>query len=333
MGRIMANNDKDNDFKMISFVLPVLDEGPGLPELHQKIGHIMAELKIEYEMIFIDDGSQDDSFKTLVNLREKDERIKIIQFRRNFGKAAAYMAGFEAANGDVIATMDTDLQDDPNELPLFLDKLHEGYDLVIGWKYQGKGAPSKALPSKIFNKVVAIVSGLPLHDFNCPFKVYRRELVDELEIYGELHRYIPVIAHARGFTISEVKISNHPRKYGRSKYGLERFLRGMFDLITVIFISRFAKRPLHLLGLTGIIATLFGTGIISLFVIAHFLHVAGILPDASWNIHDRPAISLGILLLIVGVQFFSIGLIGELIVNSRHARASDGDYSIKNRIV
>ncbi|OGL45631.1 MAG: glycosyl transferase family 2 [Candidatus Schekmanbacteria bacterium RBG_13_48_7] len=321
--------DSSEQEQFISFVLPVYNEKDNLQELYDRITKIMKTQTYRYELLFIDDGSSDDSFDVLKEIYKKDIRVRVIQFRRNFGKAAAYNAGFQNAKGDIIITMDTDLQDEPEEIPLFIDKMKEGFDLVTGWKHEGKGPLTKSLPSKIFNRVVSFITGIRIHDFNCPFKAYRKEVLKEIEIYGELHRYIPVLARSKGFSIAEIKIKNLPRKYGQSKYGIERFIRGMLDLLTVIFITRFAKRPLHFLGIGGLFSSLAGLAILLFYICAHFLYKAGILISRGWNIHDRPAISLGLLLMIVGIQFFSIGLIAELIVSSKRISLSDSGYTIR----
>jgi len=315
--------------RLVSFVLPVFDERENLVELHGQIAAVMARRDDDYELVFVDDGSTDGSIEVLAELKRQDPRVRVVQLRRNFGKAAAYSAGFENARGEIVITMDTDLQDDPAEIPLFIEGIDRGFDMVVGWKHEGKGPANKSLPSKFFNRVVRRITGIPLHDFNCPFKAYRRQVLTEIEVYGELHRYIPVLARARGFTMTEVKIKNLPRRYGTSKYGLERYLRGMLDLITISFITRFAERPMHLLGLGGILACVFGAGVVSFFVAAHFLYVLDVVTDKAWNIHDRPALNLGILTMVVGLQFFSIGLLGELFVTSRHSSRQDKGYSIK----
>jgi glycosyltransferase involved in cell wall biosynthesis len=324
----MANSN-DTGPRLISFVLPVYDEESSLKELHAQITTAMQGLPDEYELVFVDDGSTDRSFEVLQELRRQDRRVRIVQLRRNFGKAAAYSAGFDNARGELVITMDTDLQDDPAEIPLFVNKIDEGFDMVVGWKHEGKGALHKSLPSRIFNKVVTRITGIKLHDFNCPFKAYRIQVLREIRVYGELHRYIPVMASAKGFSFAEIKIRNLPRRSGKSKYGMERYLRGMLDLLTISFITRFAKRPMHLLGLSGILACSVGLGTVAFFVIAHILYKMGFLLSSGWDIHDRPALSLGILLLVVGVQFFSLGLLSELLIARPEAGSSDRGYSIK----
>jgi glycosyltransferase involved in cell wall biosynthesis len=315
--------------RLISFVLPVYDEEANLEELHAKITDVMRGRDDDYEMVFVDDGSTDGSIRVLSRLRRDDARIRIVQLRRNFGKAAAYSAGFDNARGEIVITMDTDLQDDPAEIPLFIEKIDEGYDMVVGWKHEGKGPMGKSLPSKFFNRVVRTITGIPLNDFNCPFKAYRKDVLQEIAVYGELHRYIPVMARARGFSLTEIKVKNLPRKAGTSKYGLERYLRGMLDLLTISFITRFAKRPMHLLGTGGLLACLVGFGTLFFFIAAHVLYRLDLLTDPGWNIHDRPALSLGILLVVVGVQFFSLGLLGELLVTKSTPGMDGKGYSIK----
>jgi glycosyltransferase involved in cell wall biosynthesis len=313
----------------LSFVLPVYNERESLSPLHQKIVQTMAARSETFEMVFVDDGSTDGSIEVLATLHRSDSRVKVVQFRRNFGKSAAYSAGFEQARGEFIITMDTDLQDDPAEIPAFLEKLAEAYDVVSGWKHEGKGSLEKSLPSRFFNGVVRRATGIPLHDFNCPFKAYRREVLQEIHIYGELHRFIPVLAHSRGFTIVEIKIKNLPRQFGHSKFGLKRYLRGMLDLMTFLFITRFANRPMHLLGLAGLVTSALGSTVLLFFLGADVLHRLSVLPGNEWNIHDRPALSLSILLMLIGVQFLTIGLLGELMERKNSARISDQTYSIK----
>jgi len=290
----------------LSVVIPVFNEAENLEGLYQKLTRTL-EARPDYELIFVDDGSQDGSFEILRQLHDKDGKVKVIQFRRNFGKSVAYMAGFKEAEGNVVITMDGDLQDDPAEIPKFLDKIDEGFDLVNGWKYKGKGR--RSLSSWVFNFVVSRMSGLKLHDFNCPFKAYRKEVVKDLKIYGELYRFIPALVWWQGWQVGELKIENYPRKFGKSKYGLERFWRGFFDLLTVLFLSRYTRRPLHLFGGVGAIFFILG------FAIEAYLTVLKI--GFGQLIHLRyPLFFLGILLMIVGAQFVSIGLLGEMLASS-----------------
>ena len=314
--------------RLISFVLPLYNEDGNLQDLYQKITAVMTNQPDDYELLFIDDGSTDSSFDVLHDIQANDKKVKVIRFRRNFGKAAAYSAGFQKARGEIIITMDTDLQDDPDDIPLFIAKINEGYDLVVGWRQKRKAPLEKTLPSKIFNKIVPLVTGVKLHDCNCPFKAYRKEVIEEIKVHGELHRYIPVLASSKGFSLTEISVSNLPRVYGESKYGIARYPQGMLDLLTILFITRFSKRPLHLLGLGGIVACLLGLGVLLFLVFAHFLYSFGMLTESSWIIHDRPAMSLGILLMIVGTQFFSIGLLGELLVTENASNVNDKGYSI-----
>ena len=321
-------DNKKNTF-FISIVLPLHNEEGNLQILYQSISKVMKNFSDNYELIFIDDGSTDDSFNILKKIQQKDKKLKLIQFRTNFGKTAAYRAGFHYAKGEIILTMDTDLQDDPNDIPYFINKINEGYDMVVGWRHKRKDSLGKTLSSKIFNRVVSYATRIHLHDFNCPFKAYRKEVLKEINIHGELHRFIPVLAVSKGFSFSEIKINNLARLYGKSKYGKERFFRGMMDLLTVIFITRFEKRPLHFLGITGVVACMIGFCILLFLVSAHFFHVFGMLTNPSWNFHDRPALSLGILMFIVGTQCFSIGLLGELLINQNSFSESNKGYSIK----
>jgi len=316
--------------RLVSFVLPVYDEQGSLEELHRRITAVMRERGDDWELLFVDDGSTDGSPAVLERLARGDARVRVITLRRNFGKAAAYSAGFEHARGTVVVTMDSDLQDDPAEIPLFLEQIARGHDMAVGWKHEGKGPLGKSLPSRFFNRVVRWITGIPLHDFNCPFKAYRAEVLREIQVYGELHRYIPVLARARGFSLAEVKIRNLPRLSGRSKYGLERYVRGMLDLLTISFITRFARRPMHLLGLGGILTCALGLSTLLFFLAAHIAYRTGLTADRGWNLHDRPALTLAVLLVVVGIQFFSIGLIGELMVNRAGSAASDRGYSIRS---
>jgi glycosyltransferase involved in cell wall biosynthesis len=311
----------------ISVVVPLLNEAESLRPLHAVIDAALAGIAVSggAEIIFVDDGSTDGSMAVLRELYAADPRVQVIQLRRNFGKSAALAAGFVAAQGEYIVTLDADLQDVPAEIPsLLAPLLTDDADLVSGWKADRQDPLSKTLPSAIFNRVVRIVSGVPLHDFNCGFKAYRREVVEEVPLYGEMHRYIPVLAHFRGFKVAEVQVPHRARKFGRSKFGPSRFIRGFFDLLTVVFLTQYTRRPLHLFGLIGLIT--FGLGFAINAYLA-FLKLA-----LGEPIGHRPLLTLGVLLMIVGSQFVVFGLLGEMIAH--HARTgSDGhhprDYSIR----
>ncbi len=311
----------------LSVVVPLLNEAESLRPLHQEISTALSHLTLpgNAEIIFVDDGSTDGSFSVLRDLHEADPRVQAIQLRRNFGKSAALAAGFAAASGEYIITLDADLQDVPAEFPTLLAPLlSDDADLVSGWKSDRQDPLSKTLPSALFNRVVRVVSGVPLHDFNCGFKAYRREVVEEVPLYGEMHRYIPVLAHFRGFKVAEVRVPHRSRKFGHSKFGPGRFIRGFFDLLTVVFLTQYTRRPLHLFGLIGLLT--FGLG----FAIDAYLAFLKLVLGEP--IGDRPLLTLGVLLMIVGSQFVVFGLLGEMIAH--HARTSGDsrhprDYSVR----
>ncbi len=300
----------------LSVVIPMLNEEESLEELARRIKAAVEPLGLSYEIIFVDDGSTDQSAARIIELHRRDRRIKLISLRRNYGKAAALAAGFRAAAGERVITMDADLQDDPEEIPRLLAKLDEGYDLVSGWKKVRRDPWSKRFFSKIYNYFTSLFSGVRLHDFNCGLKAYRREVVKSFNIYGELHRYLPVIAHRSGFRVTELPVTHHPRRFGRSKYGAARFLRGAFDLLTVTFLTRYKNRPLHFFGVWGMLCTLGGSVILTVLAVQKILFGA--------HLSRRPLLFLGLLLVIIGVQFFSIGLLGEMITESRAETAEAG---------
>ncbi len=304
----------------VSIVVPLLNERDNLEPLWSQIQEAMTPLKRRYEVIFVDDGSADNSFQILEKLHAEHRQVKAIQFRMNHGKSAALAVGFEMACGDVIITMDADLQDDPAEIPNLLNKLQEGYDLVSGWKFKRHDPISKTIPSKLFNKVTAVISGINIHDFNCGLKAYRREVIESIRVYGELHRYLPVLAHWKGFRIGEIKVRHHPRIHGRSKFGLSRFINGFLDLLTVSFLTKYTRRPMHLFGVLGLVLFLAGL-VINLYLTYLWLQKVGI--------GRRPLLFLGILLVIVGVQFLLMGLIGEMITRQEGDRDA---YTIKRTL-
>jgi glycosyltransferase involved in cell wall biosynthesis len=306
----------------LSFVIPAFNEAESLDQLYKEILENINDH--QYEIVFVDDGSSDGSFEKMQALASKDTNVKIIQFRKNFGKAAGLQSGFDVADGDVIFTMDADLQDDPKEIPNFLKKLEEGYDLVTGWKRKRKDPISKTWPSKLANSVMSNSFKLKLHDYNCGFKAYRKEVVDELDVYGEMHRYIPALAHAKGFKVAEIPVNHRKREFGRSKYGAERFFRSFLDLLTVKLVTGFTHSPLYLFGRIGTGFSLTG------FIIALYLTVMKL--GFGYPLSNRPLLYLATLLIIIGLQFFSIGLLGELIVNQSRKANKDKKISIKQKI-
>jgi glycosyltransferase involved in cell wall biosynthesis len=311
----------------LSVVIPLRDEAESLRQLYAELSDALAALDLgDYELIFIDDGSTDDSAAILAELYQADRSVQVIQFRRNFGKSAALSAGFQAAAGDYVVTLDADLQDVPAELPkLLAPVVADEFDLVSGWKTPRHDPLTKTLPSALFNRVVRWATGIKLHDFNCGFKAYRREVVEEVRLYGELHRYIPVLAHFRGFRVGEIPVQHRPRRHGRSKFGLERYFRGFFDLLTVLFLNHYTRRPLHLFGWLGLLA--FGTG----FLIDAYLAVLKL--GFGEPIGHRPLLTFGVLLMVIGALFVVFGLLGEMIAyQTRLILGDDGgriDFSIR----
>lgn len=299
----------------VSVVVPVYNEEGNIRELHRRLIGALDGLALPYELILIDDGSRDGTWRAIAALADEDSRLAALRHRRNFGKARALASGFAVARGDVVVTMDGDLQDDPDELPRFLEKLGEGYDLVSGWKQRRQDPLGKTFPSRFFNLAVRRVSGVPLHDFNCGFKAYRLDVVRSIRLYGELHRFTPVLAHAEGFRVGELPVRHHPRRWGQSKYGWKRLVKGFLDLLTVTFLTQYRQRPMHLLGLPGLLALILGVAI-GLFLTAEKLL-------AGATIGTRPLLLLAVLLVVIGAQFFGLGLIGELLAHGSNApRAS-----------
>ena len=299
---------------MISVVVPVHDEERSVALLYDELRSALDQLHTPWEAIFVDDGSTDGTFSALTRLHDTTGNVRVVRLRRNFGKAAALVAGFDQARGEIVVTIDGDLQDDPAEIPRLLAKLDEGFDLVTGWKTRRRDPLSRRVLSRLFNSVTSRFSGLRLHDMNCGLKAYRAEVVHGLRLYGELHRFIPVLAHYRGFRIAELPVNHRPREHGRSRYGIERYVRGFLDLLTVSFIGRYRHRPLHLFGGLGLLLSLLGVAIlIYLTIDKAFGHAIG----------GRPLLTLGVLLVVVGMQFFSLGLISEMITSHHEERAQE----------
>ena len=297
---------------MISVVVPVHNEERSIGLLHEELQAALDPLGEEWEAVYVDDGSTDESFSALTRLHSREDNVRVVRLRRNFGKAAALAAGFAQAGGERVVTIDGDLQDDPSEIPQLLAKLEEGFDVVSGWKTRRRDPLSRRLPSKLFNWVTGWMSGLRLHDMNCGLKAYRAEVVHNLVLYGELHRFIPVLAHEQGYRVAELPVNHRPREHGRSRYGLERYLRGFLDLLTVSFMGRYRHRPLHLFGGLGLL--LGGSGVVLLV----YLTIVKLMGHA---IGQRPLLTLGVLLVVVGMQFFTLGLISEMITSHHEERA------------
>ncbi|MBN2425556.1 MAG: glycosyltransferase family 2 protein [Calditrichaceae bacterium] len=292
----------------ISIVIPLYNEQDSLQELTDNIVQALSPIEKEYELLFIDDGSSDNSCQVLREIKKTTPQVKIIRLRKNFGKSAALAEGFKKAKGKLVFTMDADMQDDPAEIPKMIKKLEEGYDLVSGWKKKRNDPLNKTIPSKFFNLITRILTGIKIHDFNCGFKLYKNEVIKTIPVYGELHRYLPVLAHWQGFKVGEIDVRHHARKHGKSKFGTRRLFNGFFDLLTVLFITRYRHKPLHLFGFIGLLFIFLGI-LISLYLTIQWFQGLGI--------GQRPLLFLGILLLIVGVQSFSLGLIGGMLTSQR----------------
>jgi len=316
----VINNVKQFRFKKISIIIPLLNEEESIRPLVEEINNAVSTISPEHEILFIDDGSTDNSLKIIKELARTNKKIRYISFRKNYGKSAALNVGFKNATGDIVITMDADLQDDPDEIPNLLSKLDDGYDLVSGWKKKRFDPFVKKHSSRFFNFVTGLLTGIKIHDFNCGLKAYRKEVVRNIDVHGELHRYIPVMAYWKGFRVSEIIVKHHPRRYGKTKFGVSRFFKGFVDLITVIFTTRYIQRPMHLFGLVGGLFFFLGVLVDGFLAYEWLFH--------SKYINNRPLFFLGILLIIVGIQFFSVGLLGEIMV---HNSNFEEDYNIKEK--
>jgi glycosyltransferase involved in cell wall biosynthesis len=300
----------------ISVVVPLFNEAATLRPLYVELCGALDPLGLEWEVVFVDDGSTDGSYAELTRLHAEVENVRVVRLRRNFGKAAALTAGFLEASGHTIVTMDADLQDDPAEIPRLLERLDEGFDVVSGWKAERHDPLSRRLFSKVFNGTIRLLSGVRLHDVNCGLKAYRAEVTQDVRIYGELHRFLPVLAHYRGYGVAELPVNHRPRRHGRSRYGIERYLRAFLDLLTVSFIERYRYRPLHLFGNLGLILAGVGGTILAYLTV---LKIGGA------GIGQRPLLLLGVLLVVVGIQLLSLGLVGEMLTSQNEARTSAGE--------
>lgn len=305
-----TTQSSDRQKPEISIVIPLRDEEESLAELSDLINQVL-ENKYVYEVIFVDDGSRDESWKVITQLHERDpQKIRGLRFRRNYGKSYALQSGFNKAGGRYIVTMDADLQDDPSEIPAMVDMLKNGYDLVSGWKKKRHDPVSKTIPSKLFNIGTSWVTGIRLHDFNCGLKAYKREVIENINLYGEMHRFVPLLANWEGFNrIGEKVVEHHPRKYGHTKFGVSRGMKGFLDLVTLMFINKFVQRPMHFFGTIGTVSLIVGGGITCYLIIMRLFF--------QEYLTNRPLFLFGIMLLLLGAQFFSIGFLGEMIINHK----------------
>lgn len=306
----------------VSIVIPGLNEAESLPELEKGIRDALLG-KEEYELIFVDDGSTDDSWKVMNDLRRDNPRVRAVRLRKNFGKAMGLSAGFSRVRGDVVIMMDADLQDDPAELPKFIAKIDAGFDVVVGWKVKRHDPANRLVLTRIFNGTVRWVTGVKLHDMNCGFKAYRREVIRTIPVYGDLFRFIPALAAWEGFRVTEIPITHHARKHGTSRYGLERILRGFFDLLSINFLTKYSRRPMHLFGLIGLVMSTVG------FLIDAYLTVLWFL---GHKIGDRPLLLLGSILIVLGIQFFSMGFIVEFLTYLYQKRLRASDLPVREEI-
>ncbi len=311
--------------RLISIVVPVYNEVDSLEQLHREINAAAVQHGLKIEIIFVDDGSRDGSWEIIKAIASKDARVRALRFRTNFGKAAALSAGFKEVRGPICMTMDADLQDDPQEIPNFIRMIDSGLDVVSGWKKKRNDPFYKVLPSRIFNRLVGKLTRVNLHDHNCGMKCYRREVLQEVRLYGELHRFIPVLAAARGFSVGELVINHRARKFGKSKYGFRRYMRGFLDLLTVKFITSFSQRPQHFLGSVGLFS--FGMGMLGLFYLAITWIIRAVYPEAPFEpLHNRPLMIYSLGGVLLGAQLFSMGILAEL-MTAYQSRNQDG-YSI-----
>ncbi|MDW8115131.1 MAG: glycosyltransferase family 2 protein [Geminocystis sp.] len=306
----------------LSIVVPIYNEEDNIPILIQSIEESLKDTGYEYEIVCVDDGSQDCSLKILKNLAMVNPRLRVVALRRNYGQTAAMAAGFENSRGQFIVTLDGDLQNDPADIPLLLAKLQEGYDLVSGWRrHRRDDTITRVVPSKVANWLISRITGVALHDYGCSLKAYRKELIDDLNLYGELHRFLPVLAYIEGARITEIPVTHHPRRFGKSKYGLGRTFRVILDLFTIFFIKKFLTRPMHIFGFFGLISLFLG------FIIGAYLSFLKLALGES--IGDRPLLILSVLLVLAGVQLFSFGLLAELLIRTYHESQKRPIYRIR----
>lgn len=302
----------------LSFIIPTKDEQDSLVSLYEELMNTMKKIDTNYEIIFVDDGSVDDTYEELKRLHNLDKRVTVVRLRGNFGKSIALQTGFNLAKGEIILTLDADLQDNPQEIPRFLDKINEGYDLVSGWKKIRHDPISKVIPSRIINFIARTITGVPIHDLNCGFKAYKREVTETLNLYGELYRFIPIFAAKENFLVGEIAVVHRARKYGKTKFGWGRGVKGVLDLITVVFLTGYLRRPGHFFGGIGLISFIVG------FIVGLYITYLRL---TTGTIQDRgPLLFLGMLLMIIGIQLISTGLLAEMLLSFNQKQKSVSNY-------
>ena len=314
----------------LSIIIPVLNEEDSIGQLHCEISEVAEKNGYQIQIVFVDDGSTDRSWQVMQTLHESDDRIHCLRFRRNFGKAAALRAGASVATGELLVTMDADLQDDPAEIPALIEKLGDDHDLISGWKEVRHDPIGKTIPSKVFNWLVGFLTGVKLHDHNCGFKIYRREIFDEVKLYGEMHRFVPVLAAAKGFRVGELAVNHRPRTHGVSKYGWSRLPKGFLDLLTVSFLTGYNQRPQHVLGMLGM-SSFFVGAVGLIYMMIYWVLRMSFDAFADWTpLHQRPLVLFSMGALLLGTQLLCMGFLAELIV----ARGQEGKepYSIRDEI-
>jgi glycosyltransferase involved in cell wall biosynthesis len=309
----------------ITVVLPVLNEEESLPLLHQRLTEVLSESGYGYEIIVVDDGSTDRSFGIMRDLQASDEHLRVVRFRRNYGQTAAFSAGFDRARGDVVITMDADLQNDPADIPALIAKMAEGYDVVSGWRMDRKDRfLDRRLPSILANRLIGWTTGVRIHDYGCSLKAYRRDVLADVRLYGELHRFIPALAHAAGARVTEMPVSHHPRRFGKAKYGLSRTLKVLLDILAVRFLTSFSTRPIHIFGLLGLTSFLVGVAVLIYLAIVRIFLLQ--------SIGDRPLTLLGILLTMLGVQLVTSGLLAELVTRTYYESQGKPIYTVREEL-
>lgn len=306
----------------LSVIIPLFNEEENIEPLYLRLKEVLEGLEIDYEMVIIDDGSTDTGFAILKRLHEADHLLKVVQLRRNFGQTAAFAAGFDHARGQIIVTMDADLQNDPGDIPLLLEKIEEGYDVVSGWRVKRRDPfLTRRLPSMVANFLISEVTGVRLHDYGCSLKAYRRQVVKNVHLYGELHRFIPAIASWMGISIAEVPVAHYPRRFGKSKYGMSRTIKVLLDLLTVRFLLSYSTRPIHIFGSLGLLTSSVG--------IILGLYLTGVKFLLHQDIGSRPLLLLAILLVVIGAQMITMGLLGELVVRTYHESLDKPIYVVR----